>query len=165
MAAVSREINRALHELMLDGIQYEKIADQFWEMSRLEPNSETELTRYLNNLYEVRNKEKSIYDWVEYDSEIERQFAKDLDNDVDVKMFIKLPAWFKIDTPIGPHNPDWAFMTEADEKLYFIRETKSSLDSDDRRTKENQKIKCGKGHFETIGVNYDVVTSLAEVQF
>jgi type III restriction enzyme len=100
---------------------------------------------------------------VVYESEVERQFARDLDNNENVRLFVKLPSWFKIDTPIGRYNPDWAFVTERDEKLYFVRETKSTLDSDERRTKENQKTACGRKHFETLGVDYDVVTSLAEV--
>ena len=68
-----------------------------------------------------------------------------------------------IDTPIGPYNPDWAFVTEREEKLYFVRETKSTLDSEERRTKENQKIACGRRHFETLGIDFDVVTALSEV--
>jgi type III restriction enzyme len=56
-----------------------------------------------------------------------------------------------------------AFVTERDEKLYFVRETKSTLDSEERRTKQNQKIACGRKHFDTLGVDFDVVTSLAEV--
>jgi restriction endonuclease len=71
----------------------------------------------------------------------------------------------KIDTPIGTYNPDWAFVTEREEKLYFVRETKSTLNSEERRTKENQKIACGRKHFDSLGVDYDVVTSLAEVAF
>jgi type III restriction enzyme len=56
-----------------------------------------------------------------------------------------------------------AFVTEREEKLYFVRETKGTLDSEERRTKENQKIACGRKHFDSLGVNYDVVTSLSEV--
>ena len=78
---------------------------------------------------------------------------------------MKLPGWFKIDTPIGTYNPDWAFVTQRDEKLYFVRETKGTLDSEERRLKENQKIHCGRKHFEIIGVDFDVVTSLKEVNF
>ena len=87
----------------------------------------------------------------------------DLDSNENVRLFVKLPSWFKIDTPIGPYNPDWAFLTEREKKLYFVRETKSTLDSEERRTKENQKIACGRKHFKTIGADYDVVTSLSEV--
>ena len=163
MTAVGREIGHALNDLILEGIQYEKVSSQEWEMSRIEPESETELTRYLNNLYEVQNKDKSLFDFIEFDSEVEKQFAKDLDNNENVKLFVKLPRWFKIDTPIGPYNPDWAFVTEREERLYFVRETKSTLDSKERRTKENQKIICGKRHFEALEVDFDVVTKLSEV--
>ena len=163
MTAVGREIGRALHDLMLEGIQYEKLSSQEWEMSRIKPESETELIRYLNNLYEVQNKDKSLFDFIEFDSEVEKQFAKDLDNNENVKLFVKLPHWFKIDTPIGPYNPDWAFVTEREERLYFVRETKSTLDSEERHTKENQKITCGRRHFEALGVDFDVVTKLSEV--
>jgi type III restriction enzyme len=163
MAAVAKEISRALHDLMLEGIKYEKVAGTYWEQSRIEQDAEEGIVRYLSNLYEVQNREKSLFDAVEYESEVEKQFARDLDNNENVKLFVKLPSWFKIDTPIGPYNPDWAFVTERDEKLYFVRETKSTLDSEERRTKENQKIACGRKHFETIGVDYAVVTSLAEV--
>lgn len=160
---VGREIGRALHDLMLQGIQYEKIAHQEWEMSRIEPESETEITRYLNNLYLVQNQEKSLFDHIEFDSEVEKQFARDLDNNESVKLFVKLPRWFKIDTPIGPYNPDWAFVTEREERLYFVRETKSTIDSEELRTKENQKISCGRKHFEALEVDFGVVTKLSEV--
>ena len=121
MTAVGREISHALNDLILEGIQYEKVSSQEWEMSRIEPENETELTRYLNNLYEVQNKDKSLFDFIEFDSEVEKQFAKDLDNNENVKLFVKLPRWFKIDTPTGPYNPDWAFVTEREERLYFVR--------------------------------------------
>jgi type III restriction enzyme len=163
MAAVAREISRALHDLMLEGLKYEKVAGACWEQSRIEQDAEKGIVRYLSNLYEVQNREKSLFDAVVYESEVEKQFARDLDNSENVKLFVKLPSWFKIDTPIGQYNPDWAFVTEREEKLYFVRETKSTLDSEERRTKENQKIACGRRHFETLGVDFDVVTSLAEV--
>lgn len=165
MAAVANEISRALHDLMLEGIKYEKVAGQFWEQSRLEQDAEGGIVRYLTNLYEVKNRDKALFDAIEYESEVEKQFARDLDNNENVKLFVKLPTWFKIDTPIGSYNPDWAFVTEREEKLYFVRETKSSLDSEELRSKEKQKIDCGRKHFDTLGVDYDVVTSLAEVAF
>ena len=163
MAVVAREISRALHDLMLEGIKYEKVAGAYWEQSRIEQDAEVEIIRYLSNLYEVQNREKSLFDAIEYKSEVEKQFARDLDNNEAVKLFVKLPSWFKIDTPIGSYNPDWAFVTEREEKLYFVRETKGTLDSEELRTKENQKIACGRKHFATIGVDFDVATSLAKV--
>lgn len=102
--------------------------------------------------------------FVECDSEVERQFAKDLDDNENVKLFVKLPRWFRIDTPVGPYNPDWAFVTEREERLYFVRETKSTSDDEARRIQENQKTACGKRHFEALGVDFDVVTGLSEVE-
>ena len=163
MAAVAKEISRALHDLMLEGIKYEKVAGAYWEQSRIEQDAEEGIVRYLSNLYEVQNREKSLFDAVEYESEVEKAFARDLDNNENVKLFVKLPSWFKIDTPIGPYNPDWAFVTEREEKLYFVRETKSTLDNEELRTKENRKIDCGRKHFGALGVDYGVVTSLSEV--
>ena len=163
MAVVAREISRGLHDLMLEGIKYEKIAGTYWEQTRIEQEAEEGIVRYLSNLYEVQNRDKSLFDAIEYESEVEKRFARDLDNNENVKVFVKLPGWFRIDTPIGPYNPDWAFVTEREDKLYFVRETKSTLDSEDRRTKENQRIACGRKHFDALGVDYDAVTSLSEV--
>lgn len=165
MALAAREIGYAMHDLMLEGIKYEKIAGEFWEMQRIEEDAEKGISRYLKNLYEVQHREKTLFDAVEFESEVEKRFAADLDANEHVKLFVKLPRWFKIDTPIGDYNPDWAFVTEREEKLYFVRETKGSLDSEERRTKENQKIDCGRRHFEELGTDFDVVTSLAEVKF
>ncbi len=165
MAMTAREISRALYDLMLRGIQYEKIENRYWEMRRIKNEAEEGITRYLNNLYKVQNQKKCLFDMVEYDSEVEKQFATDLDNNEHVRLFVKLPGWFKIDTPIGTYNPDWAFVTVRDEKLYFVRETKSTLDPRERRFKENQKIECGRRHFKAIKVDYGVVTKLAEVKF
>lgn len=164
MAAVADAIGKALHDLILEGIQYERVPGQSWEMSRIEQDAEKGIVRYLSNLYDVQNREKSLFDAIEYESETERKFAADLDTNESVRMFVKLPSWFKIETPIGPYNPDWAFVTEYDERLYFVRETKSTLDSEERRTKENQKIICGRKHFEALSVDFDVVTKLSDVQ-
>lgn len=157
------EINKALHDLMLSGIQYEKIDNHFWEMRQLEEEAEKGLMRYLDNLYKVKNHDKTPYDFVEFQSEVERQFAQDLDNNERVKLFVKLPSWFKVDTPIGPYNPDWAIVLEGDERLYLVRETKSTLDEEKRRKEENDKIACGRVHFETIGVDFDDTVSLKGV--
>ena len=165
MTLVAREISRALNGLIIEGIKYEKIPSCHWEMSRIEQDAEEGIVRYLNNLYEVQNQEKSLFDGVEFDSQVEKQFAKDLDNNENVRLFVKLPGWFKVDTPIGAYNPDWAFVTERDEKLYFVRETKSTTDKEELRSTENKKIDCGRRHFETLEVDYDVVTKLSEVRF
>jgi type III restriction enzyme len=87
----------------------------------------------------VQNREKLLFDVVEYESEVEKQFARDLDNNENVRLFVKLPPWFRIDTPIGHYNPDWAFVTERQAKLYFIRETKSTLDSEERGRRKTKR--------------------------
>ena len=163
MAAVAQEITRAMQEMMLEGIKYEKMTGRFWKQKRIEDEAEDGIVRYLSNLYEVQNREKCPFDAVETESEVEKQFARDLDHHENVKLFVKLPGWFRIDTPLGPYNPDWAFVTEHDENLYFVRETKSTLDSEERRTNENRKIDCGREHFKAINVDYNVVTALSEV--
>ena len=165
MDNIAFEINRTMKNLMLKGIQYKKIDNNFWEMQRIERDAESTITRYMKSIYEVRNEGKTIYDSIEFDSEVEKKFARDLDNNEHVKLFVKLPSWFRVDTPIGSYNPDWAFVTEREEKLYFVRETKGTLDSEKRRLEENQKINCGHRHFQEIGVDFDVVTSLKEVDF
>jgi len=143
----------------VDGITYERIAGQEYEMRLFE---EDEIESYLANLYEVQSKGKTLYDYIPYDSEVEREFARQLDGMENVRLFVKLPRWFVVDTPIGDYNPDWAIVAEQDSKVYLVRETKSTLDNEKRRTSENQKIKCGKRHFEAIGVDFKTVTNAAE---
>ncbi|MCP4553617.1 MAG: hypothetical protein GY834_16595, partial [Bacteroidetes bacterium] len=73
----------------------------------------------------------------------------------DVKVYAKLPAWFKIDTPLGSYNPDWAVLIERDgkEKLYFVVETKGTRFVDMLRPSEQAKIDCGRKHFKALDVN------------
>ncbi|MCF6324737.1 MAG: DEAD/DEAH box helicase family protein [Gammaproteobacteria bacterium] len=153
-------MQRELHGVTVKGIQYEKIGGAVYEMHQIE--EENGITRYLNNLYEVQNIEKTLYDYVEYDSDVEKEFAKSCDSDERVKFYCKLPPQFKVDTPVGPYNPDWALVTEGEEKLYLIRETKSTRNEAELRDKERDKITCGRRHFEAIGVDYEVVTTLDE---
>ena len=163
MTMTAREISRALNDVMLEGIQYERITNHYWEMSLINKEADGGIERCLNNLYQVKNQSKYLYDFVEFDSEIEKQFAKDLDNNEDVHLFVKLPRWFKIDTPIGSYNPDWAFVTKGAKKLYFVRETKSTKDKNEYRVREKQKTDYGRHHFKSIDIDYDVVTKLSEV--
>ena len=82
------------------------------------------------------------------------QFAELLDSREDIKLFMKLPSKFKIDTPVGPYNPDWAIVKheEGQDRIYMIRETKSTLDDSKLRPSELAKIRSAKRHFESIGV-------------
>ena len=111
--------------------------------------------------------EKTPYDHVIYDSNIERKFAEDCEKDENVKFYIKLPSWFKINTPLGPYNPDWAVCLSEDteDRLYFVAETKGNILNEELRPREEAKIRCGKEHFIAIatGVSLEAVESLDQL--
>ncbi|KAF0177793.1 MAG: type III restriction enzyme [Limisphaerales bacterium] len=123
---------------------------------------EQEVISYLNNRLEV---EKSVYDAVVYDSEIEREFAEKLDKREDIKLFVKLPDWFKIETPLGSYNPDWAILKHDEKVLYLVRETKGTKNFEKLRNAEAEKFRCGRRHFEALktDVSFDVVVTAEEV--
>ena len=161
MSEAAKLINRSLHELIIDGIKYEPIPGQIYEMRQFE---EKEIEEYLNRLYEVKSKDdRTPYDFIAYDSDTEEQIAKLLDNDDKVRFFCKLPRWFKVATPLGDYNPDWAVVVGEDPKLYLVRETKSTHDRDKRRESENKKVDCGKAHFKALGVNFKDAININEV--
>ncbi|MCL5056164.1 MAG: DEAD/DEAH box helicase family protein [Firmicutes bacterium] len=153
-------INNALNRMIVDGIKYERIigagTDAEWEMMRFKNE---ELINYLNAL----PVKKSVYDYVVYDSEVEREFAEKLDQRDDIKLFVKLPNWFKIETPVGEYNPDWAIVKHNDETVYMVRETKGTKDFMQLRNSERDKVFCGQRHFEALNVSFKVVTSADDV--
>ncbi len=153
------------HALAIDGIRYVKLDGKEYYVQEIFDTSEL-IANLDKNAVPV---EHSVYDYVVYDSSsVERPFAVALDNDPDVKMFFKIPERFKIDTPIGSYNPDWAvYLTKnGEEKLYFILETKGSDSFLDLRTREQLKIHCGKKHFEALdnGIDMQVATDWSEVK-
>jgi type III restriction enzyme len=150
-------IEAELRGLMVDDIKYEKINGHEYEMLWFE---EREIFGTDLNRTPVEN---SIYEEVFFDSEVERQFAEAMSTRTDIKLFIKLPGWFMIDTPLGTYNPDWAIVKEGDTKVYLVRETKSTKDQLKLRGSEWAKIKCGKAHFETLNVDFDHVVSASDV--
>lgn len=156
--SATRAVRKVLQHYMINGIKYERIQEENYEMRLFES---IELQGYLGNM--LQNTTKHVYDVVEYDSDIEYEFAKGLENREDIKLYIKLPYWFKVETPIGTYNPDWAILKKEDEKLYLVRETKGSITLDDLREIERQKILCGEKHFETLGVDYAVVSHIDHI--
>jgi len=160
MDAVAAILKYELHRLLVDGIKYERIngsgPDSEWEMLLLKNE---EIVNYLTAL-KVNN---SVYEYVVYDSEVEREFAKRLDEREDIKLFLKLPDWFKVETPVGTYNPDWAIVKHEDQTLYLVKETKGTKDFLKLRTTEADKIRCGQRHFETLGVPFAVAVSADEV--
>lgn len=151
----SAQITTTLRNMMVDGIKYEKIAGEVWEMRRFENE---ELEGYIDTMFKVQEDKKTLYDHIIYDSNIEHQFVQDLERSGNVKFYLKLPRWFQIKTPIGPYNPDWAVVLEADRRVYFVAETKGGSQtnqSEGLRGTELMKIQCGVRHFaEFNGVEF-----------
>jgi type III restriction enzyme len=110
---------------------------------------------------------------VVYESEIEKAFVEGLERREDVKLYVKLPGWFTVPTPVGEYNPDWAIVLEPrdefgkptnEELLYLVRETKDTRNRDELRPDEKRKIMCGERHFkDALGVDYSVVTNAKEL--
>ncbi len=159
ISMTKRIIQYELAKLVVDGIQYERIAGSLYELRELQKDGEEEKDRFLDQMYKVKNSGKSDFDYVVFDSDVERMFAEKLDSREDVKFFMKLPAKFKIPTPVGDYNPDWAIIKQVDgeDRLYMIRETKSTVDELKLRPTEAAKIASARQHFKAIGIdNYEV---------
>jgi type III restriction enzyme len=159
ISMAKRMIQSELAKLVVEGIQYDRIAGSLYELRELQKDGEEEKDRFLDQMYKVKNSGKSDFDYVVFDSEVERQFAEKLDSREDVKFFMKLPAKFKIPTPVGDYNPDWAIIKQVDgeDRIYMIRETKSTLDELKLRPTEAAKISSARAHFKAIGIfNYEV---------
>lgn len=112
----------------------------------------------------VMKAEKHLYDHILYDSKNEKDFATELDTNSDVAVYVKLPDGFYISTPVGRYNPDWAiaFYEGTVKHIYFVAETKGSMNSMQLRLIEDSKIHCAREHFKAISnseVVYDVVDS------
>ena len=107
---------------------------------------------------------KHLYDHIVYDSTNEQTFATELDTNANVAVYVKLPDGFYISTPVGHYNPDWAiaFYEGTVKHIYFVAETKGSMNSMQLRLIEESKIHCAREHFKAISngeVVYDVVDS------
>lgn len=153
MEEVTKIIQREMKLLLREGVKYYKIGDESYYAVELFQNEE--LLAYLNS--DAIPSEKSPFDHVIYDSDIEASFAKRFEHDENVKVYIKLPGWFKIETPVGNYNPDWAAVINKDgeEKLYFVLETKGTDIEAFLRPEEQAKIQFARKHFKAI--NADVV--------
>lgn len=154
-------INEQMRLHIIDGIQYKKVGDSEFYSQELFSNEE--LFGYLKS--NLTESEKSPYDYVVYDSAIESKLATDFENSDNISVYAKLPNWFKIDTPLGTYNPDWAILWKDgnEEKLYFVVESKGTTLFGDLRPKEQGKIDCGKKHFEELGTKLIVAASMEDV--
>ncbi|MBS3956202.1 MAG: DEAD/DEAH box helicase family protein [Clostridiales bacterium] len=168
IAMVKRNLQNVVAAAVQEGIQYEKIGGYVYELRELQADGAEARDLFLDRVYKVENTGKTDFDYIQIDSDgadaPERQFAEKLDSREDVKFFMKLPDKFKIDTPVGPYNPDWAIIKQDEDgvdRIYMIRETKSTLDESKRRPTENAKIKAATEHFKQLGIGTDTVPGYA----
>ena len=139
---VTQIIQRKMHTFIVDGIKYHKVGDQ--EYFAQELFEDNELHGYLSkNMLESN---KSIFDYVVYDSNVEAEFARQFELSEEVKVYAKLPPTFKIETPLGGYNPDWAVLVETDggQRLYFVIESTGGIFPDALRPTEQAKVDCGR---------------------
>ncbi len=76
-----------------------------------------------------------------------------------------MPNWFKIKTPLGSYNPDWAVVidNEGQESIYFVVETKGNILGQSLRATERAKIQCGHEHFSSLGVQFIATDKFADM--
>nr|WP_320037268.1 DEAD/DEAH box helicase family protein [uncultured Bacteroides sp.] len=156
IAKISKIINEAKAKLIINNIVYHKIEDEY--------DAKTVFTNDNTVLRSSINLKKHIYDNLTSDSGIETEFAKALEQAVEVVVYAKLPKSFYITTPVGRYSPDWAIVFDKEKVryIYFVAETKGADSSMELRGTENLKIHCAKVHFEEIAgteVKYDVVNN------
>jgi len=148
------------------GVKYVKIDDARYETQRFENDDLMEV--FSTNVHVVKNQEKTLFSHIVIDSNSgpERAFAQACEDNEDVLFYIKLPHWFKIDTPVGAYNPDWALAYHNDTALYFVVETKRTNTGDHVRLDllrpiEDLRIECSKRHFKNFEqVQFKVVNTL-----
>ena len=175
---VSEKILLALHGLMIDGIQYfrqpEKDETAYTQSLARWRDLEQNGAEFFKNehTFSIANADKTIFaDYISLDSGTENTFARQCESHEDVRLYFKLPDWFKIPTPIGHYNPDWAIVMNHHDKVYFVAETKNTgkgiqdgVDLGKLHQEERQKIACAKKHFAVFdGVKYQVVERLHEL--
>ena len=154
-------INLQKRLFIVDGIKYHKIGeDVYYDQKLIE---EKELIGYLSN--RMVEATKSAYNYTMCDSEVEVQLAREFENSDNISLYTKLPNWFKVPTPLGSYNPDWAILynKEGNEKLFFVTESKGSMFAEDLRPIEQGKIDCGRKHFKSIDSRMIVASSMADV--
>ena len=146
---VTKIIRKNLRLMVVDGISYSKFRGG--DCYSIKMFNDNELLTYLND--KIIESKKSPYNYAICDSYVETKFAKKFEERDEIKVYVKLPSWFKIETPIGSYNPDWAVVINEidEERLYFVVETKGKSDINLLREEEKSKIKCTKKHFEALG--------------
>jgi type III restriction enzyme len=144
-------IDREMKRLLVDGVEYERVAGEGYDMSLFQRDK---IWLYTNDKHVFRVDEhrlgKTLYDYLILDSAVESDFARELEAREEVVLYVKLPRWFKIKTPLGAYNPDWAVVFDGDARVYFVAETKGTSDIEALTPEERGKILCGRKHFAQL---------------
>ena len=155
---VAEKINEALSQIMADGVEYHRIADRTYEMTLFK-----DFEFYLNQYsFSVSNQSKTIYEgYIALDSNTENTFARHCESSEGVEFYFKLPKNFKIPTPLGNYNPDWAVVFKGQNKVYFVAETKNTgkgiqrgVDESKLDPSEQMKIAYARKNFEHLHRDY-----------
>lgn len=160
IAKCAKLINETKASLIINNIAYHKTDESF--------DAKTVFTNGKNVLRTEEILQKHIYDFLETDSKIEREFTKNLEQATEVVVYAKLPKGFNIATPVANYSPDWAIVLDNEKvkHIYFVAETKGSENLNDLRGIEQLKIHCAKEHFKTISngeVKFDVISTYSKL--
>lgn len=145
----TKRILAVMQRSIVDGIKYVQLDENAWYSQELFTNAELSGVVDKNMVHA----NKSVFDYVVYDSAgVEKGFAEGMERDPKVKWYAKLPPDFKINTPLGGYNPDWAIVVEEGgrEQFYFVVETKGNEFIEMLTPSERSKILCGRAHFEAL---------------
>ena len=161
MLTAARLINEQKATVIVEHLAYDPIDDSYGLDIFTQEKPKEDFSR-------AEKVDNHVYDYAFVDSNIEREFVKELDTSAEVVVYAKLPRGFFIPTPVGDYNPDWAisFKEGSVKHIYFVAETKGSMSSMDLREIEKSKIKCAKKFFSKITseqVKYDVVDSYSRL--
>lgn len=176
-------INNVKAKLLIAGLKYHKLSDlnldlynSYYSQTLIENDLEHGYSDKDGNsnvatandlgINQDEFSKKFLFDALRYDSQVELDFLRDAVTMEKVKLVAKLPTWFKINTPLGKYNPDWALLIDKDgaENIYFIAETKAANFMTNGRETEKIKTECGKLHFiDALGVDYKVVSNARNI--
>jgi type III restriction enzyme len=160
---VAGKINDEKAEIILQKIKYSKTGSKL-SLEIFKNN------KFLNSKILALEANKYIYDYLDYDSDVEMKFASDINSYVDVLVFSKLPKGeYEIYTPVGKFSPDWMIVFDKQKirHAYFVAETKGKLGKFDLKGVEKAKIECARKHFQAISegnVKFDAVVSFEELK-
>jgi len=151
---VVKTIREQKATMIVEHISYNRIAGKY-DSSIFVPERKL-------NINKVIEAQKHITPYIAFDSEGEKAFAEALEGATEVQVYAKLPRKLKIPTPVGNYAPDWAivFNDGTVRHVFFVAETKGSLDGMELRGVEKAKTECAKKLFNRIStskVRYGVV--------